>query len=558
MATRDDVVLDYAPTVRIAVVEAPSQEFVIQDVVDTLRKREDTFQGQTKTKLLNASGKENLGGGVSVGITAELLNTQIAFESRTDPAETGTVTTASGPPIGNSPSRVNGLIELHDVNALFTSTDIARGSLVINFTDQSIAEVYEVVSDILLITKTLVNGIDNSFDLGDVYHIFNVVQCEVIGGNIVGTDLLGNDLTPITPTAFTQIIRSASSSATIIGGIPSSVDNAQAVWDYDPSLAISNSMGQIQRRGAFNNHVHLDTNGGQAGTLYPIGTVQFPSNNIKDSVIIAGAEGFHDIVVSEDVTIKFDDNVDGFTIRGAHAIKSEIIIEDGASTQLTQFFNCQLTGTAKGRIVVREAVVSDLFNFEGILHQTAIVGTVRLSATPNAISYILDCYSGIPGTATPELDFDNTTHAMAIRAYNGGIKFVNKTTAPNVTVDFNSGQLILDGTVTAGETVVRGIYHIEDNSTGTATVLRNTNLDDIEIKVDNVQITSDAIQVTVGNMSLVIDDLIKYQRNKSIIDPANFTLTIYEDDGTTPLTTFDLQDDSGVASVLSIFRRIPQ
>ena len=68
----------------------------------------------------------------------------------------------------------------------------------------------------------------------------------------------------------------------------------------------------------------------------------------------------------------------------------------------------------------------------------------------------------------------------------------------------------------------------------------------------------DAIEVTVGNMSVVIDNLIRYQRNKSVIDPNNYTLTIYDDNGTTPLTVFDLKDENGIASITSIFQRIPQ
>jgi len=560
MATRDDVIVDYAPIVRIAVVDAPSQEFIIQDIVDTLRKREDTFQGQSRYKLLDASGKENLGGGVSVGITADLLNTQIAFEGRTDPAQTGTVTTASLPPVGNSPSRIDGLIDLHDSNAAFTAGDIARGSLVINFTDQSIAEVYEVVSDIRIVTKTLVNGIDNSFDIGDVYHIFNIVQCEIIGGNIVGTDLLGNELTPITPTAFTQIIRSASSSATIIGGIPAPEENAQAVWEYQAGAVVNGSTGQIQRRLAFGDHVHVSLNNGVDGTTYPLGTRTNPVKSIADAVIIGAVNGIDDILVDEDITVLSTDNIDGFTITGSHSIKSEITIEVGASTQLSKFTNCRLTGTLGGRVVILDSTVEDLLNFEGVMHEVVIdPGGIQLSSTANAISFILDSYSGVPGSSTPEIDFNNSSHSLAIRAYSGGIKFVNKTQDNPVSVDFISGQLILDGTVTAGEIVVRGVYHLTDNSTGSPGVsfVQNTNLDTIEIKIDNMQVDVDVIEVTVSNISLVVDDLIKYQRNKSIIDPVAFTLTIYEDDGITPLTVFDLQDDGGVNSVISIFRRIP-
>jgi len=560
MATRDDVIVDYAPIVRIAVVDAPSQEFIIQDIVDTLRKREDTFQGQSRYKLLDASGKENLGGGVSVGITADLLNTQIAFEGRTDPAQTGTVTTASLPPVGNSPSRIDGLIDLHDTNAAFTTGDIARGSLVINFTDQSIAEVYEVVSDIRIITKTLVNGIDNSFDIGDVYHIFNIVQCEIIGGNIVGTDLLGNELTPITPTAFTQIIRSASSSATIIGGIPAATDNAQAVWEYQVNGVVANSMGEIQKRSAFGDHVHVSLNEGLDGTAYPLGTHGHPVKTIADAATIAAREVIADIWIDEDITVFSTDNIDGFTLIGPNAIKSQVTIEAGASTQLTRFRTCNLQGTLGGRVALSNCVVNSLENFEGAMINSVIEsGGIKLSSTNNAVSYILDCYSGVPGKGAPEIDYDDTTHKLAIRAFTGGLKFVNKTQDTPTSVDFISGQLILDGSVTAGELVVRGVYHLEDNSTGTPGIsfVQNTNLDNIEIKIDNMQVDVDAIEVTVSNISLVVDDLIKYQRNKSVIDPVNFTLTIYEDDEVTPLTVFDLKDAGGVGSVISIFQRIP-
>ena len=564
MATREDVVLDFEPSPRIAIVDSPSVEFVVQDIVDTLRKREDTFRGQTETKLINASGKEDLGGGVQVGITAELQDTQIAFEGRTTPTETGTVTTNSSAPIGNSPARKDGLIELIDINADYVTANIQRGSLVINFTDNSVAEVYSVISPTTLITRLPSNGATNTHQIGDVYHVFNIIQCELIGGNLVGADENGDPLTPVSPTAFTQVIRTASSSATLStvagAGIPSADENAQAVWEYQAGVVVEGSTGQIQRRLAFGEHIHVSANDGVAGTAYPLGTFTNPVNNIANAVTIGAANGIDDLLIDEDITVLSTDNIDGFSLTGAHAIKSQITVQANASTQLSKFSNCNLTGTLGGRVVILDSVVENLLNFEGIMHEVVIdPGGIQLSATANAISFILDSYSGVPGSGTPEIDFNNTTHALAVRAYSGGLKFVNKTQNNPVSVDFISGQLILDTTTTAGEIVVRGVYHLEDNSLGSPGValVQNTNLDTIEIKIDNMQVDVDSILVTVGNISLVVDDLIKYQRNKSIIDPLNFTLTIYEDDGVTPLTVFDLQDDGGVNSVLSIFRRIP-
>ena len=127
--------------------------------------------------MLDAAGKEDLGGGVQVGITTTLQNTQIAFESRTDAAQIGTVTTASGSPVNN-------LLDLYDTSATFQSNDVARGSLVINFTDKSIAEVFNVIDETHLKTRVLVNGTTNEFNLNDDYQIFNIIQCEIFGGNV--------------------------------------------------------------------------------------------------------------------------------------------------------------------------------------------------------------------------------------------------------------------------------------------------------------------------------------------------------------------------------------
>ncbi len=209
MTTRTDVIVDYGASPRIAEVAAPSIEMSMQDWVDTLRKDEDAFStGLGKPKLLDATGKQPLGGGVSVGITVAMQNLKISFEGRTTPAETGTVTTGSGAPVA-------GTIAFEDTAALFITNGVARGSLVINFTDQSVADVVSVDSEIQLTTKVLVNGIGNTFDVADIYHVFNIIQVEVSGGNLTAVDDVAAELAPILPTAFTQVVRTASASATI-------------------------------------------------------------------------------------------------------------------------------------------------------------------------------------------------------------------------------------------------------------------------------------------------------------------------------------------------------
>jgi len=78
-----------------------------------------------------------------------------------------------------------------------------------------------------------------------------------------------------------------------------------------------------------------------------------------------------------------------------------------------------------------------------------------------------------------------------------------------------------------------------------------------QASVDAIQADIDAIEVTLSNMSTVIDTMYKYGKNRTKIDKVAKTMTIYDDDNVTPIKVFDLRDDAGVASVESIYERIP-
>jgi hypothetical protein len=238
MATRTDIGVDFNVGPRIIEVEEPSVDVTMQDLVDTLRITEEGFtKGLAFPKVTNASGKDDLGGGVSVGITTSLQNAKLSFEARRTPAETGTVTTGSSTP-------VVGNITFIDTAADFSAAGIVRGSLVINFTDQSVADVFSVDFSNQLTTRVLVNGITDTYQIGDVYHVFNVIQCNVSGGNLVALDTLGDAIDPILPTAFTQVVRTSSSSATISG--TNAEDTAAAVWNAQTSgLSAAGSFGEF-------------------------------------------------------------------------------------------------------------------------------------------------------------------------------------------------------------------------------------------------------------------------------------------------------------------------
>jgi hypothetical protein len=211
MTTRTDITYDLRRSPRIAEVASPSIELLLQDYVDTTRPFESSFRAMSHTFLASAGGKDDLGGGKLVDITMTQENVKLAFEARTTPAETGQVTTGSVTPTQQ------GEISFTDTNADFTTAEVARGSLVINFTDRSIADVVAVESSDTLTTRTLVNGIDDTFAVSDFYQVFNVTQMVVQGGNLVAVDDLDATTNAILPTAFSQVIVTLSSSGTIAG-----------------------------------------------------------------------------------------------------------------------------------------------------------------------------------------------------------------------------------------------------------------------------------------------------------------------------------------------------
>src|SRR3989304_4614580 len=86
MAIRNDLSVNWEVSPRIITVAAPSVTITIQDLHDTCRDIEDNLPESTPfDHLIDSAGKEPLGGGVLVGVTATLQNAKLAFEARPGP-----------------------------------------------------------------------------------------------------------------------------------------------------------------------------------------------------------------------------------------------------------------------------------------------------------------------------------------------------------------------------------------------------------------------------------------------------------------------------------------
>lgn len=194
---------------RMIEVQAPSVELTIQDLVDTVRDFEYSWAGMSHPKLLNATGKEALGGGLFVGITAELQNADVLFEANTVIVSAGTITTDSGTPVRRA-------VRLIDSGATFIADGVEPGAVVFNSTDINISEVLNVMSETELMVGIPTNGAGNDYDIGDAYSIFSVIRPVIRGGNLVAVDEVGAPIIATVTSAFTQLIVEKASASTLL------------------------------------------------------------------------------------------------------------------------------------------------------------------------------------------------------------------------------------------------------------------------------------------------------------------------------------------------------
>ncbi len=303
------------------------------------------------------------------------------------------------------------------------------------------------------ITMTLLNAV-LAFEArpGPTY-----IQCRVSGGNLVAIDSSGEDISPIYPTAFTQVLTTASSSATL-----------QEQTDIQYS--------------SFAGAIHVNLASSYSGTTYPVGTPRQPVNNWEDALDISNERGIDDFHITGDALINSGLNYEGKVFRGESPTKTFLTISSGAQVTGCEFYEASISGNLDGETLISNCVIYEANHVDGIIRDCVLSGTITLTGTAGL--QILQCSDGYAGEGTPTIDFNGAGSFANIRDYKGGIKFINKTGNEEVSIDGNL-RLILDSTVTDGAILVRGIGKVVNQSTGTATVDATTLLSNDSVQAQS-------------------------------------------------------------------------
>jgi hypothetical protein len=413
-------------------IEEAATELTIQTAVDELRLLEYGWQGMAHPSLLDASGKQSLGGGEFVGITYQGRNALLGFSSVRTAVQSGTATTASSAPIQSTFPN----IRLIDISAMFESNGVQLGAAVINFTDESISDVLEVISQTELRVTVPVNGTDNDFAMSDSYGVFNWNRRVIRAGNTTAVDELFVTLDPVMPTFGTHLVIEKSTSAAMLN--PDSLDDIH---------------GQVQRSIFIDTELVLNGNGYQ----------QTPYNNWSDAIDDAETNNIKSLVVLADATV--DRQIKNFVVMG---VGKPTIDLNGQNVDKSEFHSCDLTGAMTGEVTARDCALVGVTGIDGHFSNCDLQGVNEI-ATAGEVVFDSDPHSSVAGLGRPifSMNASSTGAKLSMRGYSGGLTLTNCNHADDaVTLEFAQGKCTLDATCTLGTISVRGVAQLLDNSAG--------------------------------------------------------------------------------------------
>lgn len=76
--------------------------------------------------------------------------------------------------------------------------------------------------------------------------------------------------------------------------------------------------------------------------------------------------------------------------------------------------------------------------------------------------------------------------------------------------------------------------------------------------INTIQTNVDTINTTTGVSLNLLNLLLKYANNRAKIDPNTKTLTLYDNDQTTPIQVFKLYNNNSILDINTVFERVPQ
>ncbi len=193
------------------------------------------------------------------------------------------------------------------------------------------------------------------------------------------------------------------------------------------------------------------------------GTPTAPVKTVLAARVLADADNLKEYRFRGPITSD-QDHLD-WTFVGVSAEGNDTVELAGFNYDHSKFTGCQLAGVAEGVFEAQSCGLNIVSGLDGIFRDCGLPSSFSIG--DYAVCIFDNCFSQIPGTATPTVSFGTNSEAN-FRGYKGGLQLQDFNSAGfNCSVDLTSGNVVIDPSCTAGTIVVRGIGNLTDNSAGT-------------------------------------------------------------------------------------------
>jgi len=274
------------------------------------------------------------------------------------------------------------------------------------------------------------------------------------------------------------------------------------------SVRASNSAGLVTSAGIeaieYSGGVYIDVDNGESGSVYPIGTLRRPVDNLTDALVLANARGFKKLFILESMEIDAGSDISEFVIEGRSQVNTVIDITSLVDCENVEIFSCNITGILDSGVRIVHCTVGNVTYVNGFIENSGLYGTVVLGGSEDAV--FNNCYQST--NATPEIDMGGTGQDLIVANYSGNLNVSNSTGVTNIcAIGLSSGSIILDSTITNGMFILAGVGVYTDNATSYAALLTSA-LINTELISDSVWDELAADHVTASTFGAVLADIL--------------------------------------------------
>lgn len=298
--------------------------------------------------------------------------------------------------------------------------------------------------------------------------------------------------------------------------------------------------------------VYLASNG-TTGTDYDKGTRHNPVNNVTDALAICSARGIRKLVILSSGSFSFSgQTLDGFAILG----EATFAFVDFTGCTITNSYIENLfvtnSGSAISTVLLRKCVVTgSTWGADTTFFDCLFMDSVYFGGSVS----LVNCTGGTTV-------YFSAPCTVNFRHFAGNVVVCNMTTNCYLQLDDVVGTVTLHGSCNGGTVTYSGTTEIIDQSAGvTITPTKAAiNTDTVQAASATALNTYDPptkaeLDAAVSPLTSDLTLLKKIETGRWKI--VNKQLIMYEQDGVTPLLTFDLKDSAGQPSDVYVYERVP-